>query len=132
MATATRSAKLIRQVLRLRCGDRYHDFVYSKFEQACIDDDLDTISTFVEEGLVPLYCVTSHDRIPLQVTATWGGPQAVELLLQMGADPNGQPTMTQFCYPPIRSAVRRKDTQMTEILLHYDANLERLLPVSAL
>ena len=66
------------------------------------DDVTLEAAELIDAGGAPVEFATEHGDTPLTVAASGGSPQLVRLLLDRGADPNGN---AKACTPPIHAAI---------------------------
>lgn len=121
LAMHTRSIEVIEQVRKVRW-----DYTVDAFRRACAVGDLKAVHMFLSEELVALHCVSSRFSLymPIHEAVKSRNAKVVEMLLEMGADPDGGNMHNKS---PLWIAVDNTDRDIVQLLLQYGANPEAQL-----
>lgn len=116
-ALSMRNRDLILQIRNPRRSGSFE--ATTAFQEACAADDLVAVRMFVEEGLMPLHCTISYGPqfTPIQIAVTSRSAKSVELLLKMGADPNGECVYDGVLDRPLWLAMESNDEDIVHLLL---------------
>lgn len=122
-ALSMRNRDLILQIRNPRRSGSFE--ATTAFQEACAADDLVAVRMFVEEGLMPLHCTISYGPqfTPIQIAVTSRSAKSVELLLKMGADPNGECVYDGVLDRPLWLAMESNDEDIVHLLLEHGVDL---------
>ncbi|KAF3008575.1 hypothetical protein E8E13_007350 [Curvularia kusanoi] len=124
LAMKTRNLEVITQVRNMRW-----DYTNKAFREACECNDLAAVRMFVEEGLVSLHSISSGGEplTPIEEAVESGSVESVQLLLEMGADPDAG---NEDYGTPSSRAIESVQTEIVRVLLQYGAEPGGLAYVS--